>query len=43
MDTLLQNYKVQETKIILEVKKFEVGQKKKKFIYENEWFRLWPI
>ena len=32
MDTLLQNYKVQTTKIILEVTKFEVEQKKKKLI-----------
>ena len=30
MDTLLQNYKVQATKIILEITKFEVEQKKKK-------------
>ena len=30
MDTLLQNYKVQAAKIILEVTKFEVEQKKKK-------------
>ena len=34
MDTLLQNYKVQATKIILEVTKFEVEQKKKKLISE---------
>ena len=32
IDTLLQNYKVQATKIILEVKKFEVEQNKKKLI-----------
>ena len=32
MDTLLHNYKVQATKIILEVTKFEVEQKKKKLI-----------
>ena len=32
MDTLLQNYKVQATKIILEVTKFEVEEKKKKLI-----------
>ena len=33
MDTLLQNYKVEGTKIILEVKNVEVEKKKKKFIY----------
>ena len=32
MDTLLQNYKVQTTKIILEVTKFELEEKKKKLI-----------
>ena len=33
MDTLLHNYKVQATKIIFEVTKFEVEQNKKKVIY----------
>ena len=33
MDNLLQNYKVEGTKIILEVKNVEVEKKKKKFIY----------
>ena len=32
MDNLLQNYKVEGTKIILEVKYFEVEKKKKKLI-----------
>ena len=34
MDTLLQIYKIEATKIILEVTKFEVEQKKKKLISE---------
>ena len=33
MDNLLRNYKVKETKIILEVKHFEIEKKKKKLIY----------
>ena len=43
MDTLLHNYKVQTTKIILEVKKFELQEKKKKLISANGWLRLRPI
>ena len=33
MDTLLQNYKVQATEIVLEVTKFEVEHKNKMLIY----------